>query len=776
MTKKDNIEDSDQAGEGASARASRNRTTPDRQSARVGGQTTLLSGISGASLSYLPGDIVDGAYQLTKLLGRGGMGAVFACRHIVLGKEYALKLLSGEQLSGPAWARFQIEAKSLAMLNHPGIVGIYNMGIDKEQCPYYVMDLLSGEAMDSLIDRSGSLPVAEALKIFIQVADALASAHAQGIIHRDIKPSNLMLMQDEQKQITTVKLVDFGIARLSKQGLAAQSQTATGLIFGNPFYMSPEQCQGARVDERSDVYSLGCTLFEALTGEPPFVGDSAFHTFLLHQTGEIPSLASRAPRKDFPQSLELAVDKMLSKSPADRYQSMTKVKHDLERIKAGKPIMAEGLSNTIAPADKGTEQGLSRQRFDAPRGRPSEKYVDPVNEAPWADNEGQSTLKKLAMVLCVLLVIGGGWAIQNIWPSHSSKSVETKKPRMVEPEKDKQVIGDEELLNIVTPSKHPKDDKLVIAPLDKLRSFGATAEELDLLSNDKFTQLSIDEDTGRKMLITHEKSHVWAKAKFKSDGYFHFPEDIFIGSISIDNARPILAKGAIAAPGDKDIFLYLITPTKVCPKLLNKFGPDDLTGLAMVFEKPSEAIEIISKWKRLKDLMFFNPILKAMPNSSETWDESRITDAELPSLEKFTGLHSLGLCNAVTGPAILKLALLRKIEAIKLKRIHDFEPLLVELPRLTNLKEVFLMHQETSDEQLKILARMKNLQKLTVLRSNLTLGSLKYFQQMKALKELRLDRNDWTVAQKADFQSQLPHCTVSYEKVSDCDFWPIFPD
>jgi eukaryotic-like serine/threonine-protein kinase len=287
---------------------------------------------SSPGITYRPGDVVDGHYELTAELGSGGMGSVFACRHMVLDKEYAIKLLSGRGVTRELWTRFQKEAKVLARLDHPGIVKIHNMGVDGGVTPYYVMDLLSGESLADLIKRTKYLPVRQALSFFCEVAGALGSAHAKGIIHRDIKPSNLMVIRDDRKKIARIKIVDFGIARWSKQAAGAQSQTATGVTIGTPFYMSPEQCQGASVDERTDIYSLGCALFEALTGEPPFRGENAFQTFMMHQNDTPPRLKERRPGGDFPPELEMAVEKMLRKSPDTRYQTMLQVEQILQAI------------------------------------------------------------------------------------------------------------------------------------------------------------------------------------------------------------------------------------------------------------------------------------------------------------------------------------------------------------------------------------------------------------------------------------------------------------
>ncbi len=216
------------------------------------------------------GDIIGDSYRLKKLIGQGGMGYVFRAEHLIIGKEYALKMLAPDQINEVTWSRFQSEGKAIARLDHPNIVKIYNMGVDRGDCPYYVMDLLDGVALSDCIADKLPLSLDEILEMFIQLASGFGYAHSRGIIHRDVKPSNVVLV-DSGGQYPTAKIVDFGIAKLvGANDLHHQSLTATGEIFGSPYYMSPEQCLGTEIDHRADIYSLGCTLFEVLCGHPPF--------------------------------------------------------------------------------------------------------------------------------------------------------------------------------------------------------------------------------------------------------------------------------------------------------------------------------------------------------------------------------------------------------------------------------------------------------------------------------------------------------------------------
>ena len=299
----------------------------------------------------LPDDIVVGdSYRIKCLLGKGGMGNVYLAEHLIIGKQYALKMLAPEQVTEENWNRFQIEGKAIARLDHPNIVKVYNMGVDKTGVPFYVMDLLPGDSLQDLL-KSGKTPDFDSLlSIFLQIASALDYSHSRGVIHRDVKPSNIMLVPRGQATgskyggVYEARLVDFGIAKMVDFSDAdKQRLTATGQVFGTPFYMSPEQCLGNSLDARSDIYSFGCAFFQALTGRPPFQGETALETVMMHLHEEPPTLEAAAANYTSPE-LESLVNKLLLKDRERRYGSMGQVIHDMERIRAQKPIAGAARS------------------------------------------------------------------------------------------------------------------------------------------------------------------------------------------------------------------------------------------------------------------------------------------------------------------------------------------------------------------------------------------------------------------------------------------------
>jgi serine/threonine protein kinase len=277
-----------------------------------------------------------GSYQIERKLGAGGMGVVYIGIDLRLGRRAAIKQLLPE-LSGnrEIVERFFNEAKAAANINHPGIVEIYDVGWHSDGSAYFAMKWLDGDSLAQRLRNSGPMPIQLAATITRQVASALAAAHAAGIVHRDLKPDNIVLVRDDEVTIgERATVLDFGIAKLFGEQSASQ-KTRTGSLLGTPAYMSPEQCRGAgEVDVRTDVYALGCILFEMLAGRPPHVGAGAGEVLGMHQFVDIPKPSQF--RKDLPRPLEALVMRALAKKPEDRFGHMT------ELMQALQPFAAQG--------------------------------------------------------------------------------------------------------------------------------------------------------------------------------------------------------------------------------------------------------------------------------------------------------------------------------------------------------------------------------------------------------------------------------------------------
>ncbi|MBS1953045.1 MAG: serine/threonine protein kinase [Cyanobacteria bacterium SZAS-4] len=295
------------------------------------------------------GETLDGRYQVVEILGRGGMGTVFRAINLSLNKPVAVKALH-MSLDQFAEMRFKQEIKAMSMLSHPHLISVLDAGTTPGGTPYFVMEFLDGPALGDLLKTQGVLPDVRAIRMFIQMADALAYAHEQGIIHRDLKPNNVVVLSNRGKDF--IKLVDLGIAKLLTPG-DQQGLTVTGEIFGSPIYMSPEQCSAKDVDARSDIYSLGCLMFETICGEPPIKGGSALETFNLHMTSEAPLLSAVPGMHMTPalKALEPVIARCVRIRPEERIQTMAELSEALERIDrssaGGQPSAA---SSGVKPA------------------------------------------------------------------------------------------------------------------------------------------------------------------------------------------------------------------------------------------------------------------------------------------------------------------------------------------------------------------------------------------------------------------------------------------
>ncbi len=288
-------------------------TLPDEETALRGG--TLV------------GRTLDGRYRVEKVLGEGGMGVVYLVTHVALGKRMALKVLHGEGARDETTvARFVQEAQASSAIGHPNIVDVIDFGRLADGAAYFVMELLEGESLTDRIKR-GAIPLEQTIAIAEQIASALAAAHARGIVHRDLKPDNVQLVRRGAEE--AVKVLDFGIAKV---GGASSKLTKTGMIFGTPHYMSPEQAAGQSVDARTDVYALGVILFEMATGTVPFDGDT-FMGILSKHMFEPPPRPTNVLASTHP--LEPVILRALAKKPEDRYASMDALLADLRVVREG---------------------------------------------------------------------------------------------------------------------------------------------------------------------------------------------------------------------------------------------------------------------------------------------------------------------------------------------------------------------------------------------------------------------------------------------------------
>ncbi|HJS27185.1 MAG TPA: Stk1 family PASTA domain-containing Ser/Thr kinase, partial [Actinomycetota bacterium] len=276
---------------------------------------------------------LGGRYRVERELGRGGMAKVFLGTDTVLGRTVAIKLLAPQFAEDDGFVqRFRREAQAAARIGHPHIVSVFDTGSD-DGVHFIVMEYVEGRTLADFLAGGGRIMPDRSIHIAQDVLTALEAAHAQGVIHRDIKPGNIMLSPKGE-----VKVTDFGIARVTT---TAETVAQTAAILGTASYLSPEQAQGQPVDGRSDIYSLGCVLYEMVTGRPPFLGDSPV-AIASKQVLEQPTPPSKL-NPDVSPELDAVVLRALAKNPANRYQSAEEMRADLERVEHGLPVLATPL-------------------------------------------------------------------------------------------------------------------------------------------------------------------------------------------------------------------------------------------------------------------------------------------------------------------------------------------------------------------------------------------------------------------------------------------------
>jgi eukaryotic-like serine/threonine-protein kinase len=345
-------------------------------------------------------------YELGEILGFGGMSEVHLARDVRLHRDVAVKVLRADLARDPSfYLRFRREAQNAAALNHPAIVAVYDTGEAETAAgplPYIVMEYVNGVTLRDIVHTDGPMTPTRAIEVIADACQALNFSHQHGIIHRDVKPANIMI-----STTNAVKVMDFGIARaLSDSG---NSVTQTAAVIGTAQYLSPEQARGDTVDARSDVYSLGCVLYEMLTGEPPFVGDSPVAVAYQH-VREDPVPPSRR-YEGISADLDAVVLKALAKNPENRYQTAAEMRSDLIRVHNGEPpeapkLLTEAERSSLMATPHSSDSGaltnpLPRQQLDFTRQR------SPGSIGRWVI--AVAALAVLTVVVTILInTFGGG--------------------------------------------------------------------------------------------------------------------------------------------------------------------------------------------------------------------------------------------------------------------------------------------------------------------------------------------------------------------------------
>lgn len=336
--------------------------------------------------SGLVGQLIGERYQVERRLGEGGMGEVYLARHVLMGRQCALKVMSQALSRDPdAVSRFNREATNASRISHPNVCAVYDFGLTPDGLVYLAMEYVEGRALSEVLDDEGPLLVPRAATLIAQCAHGLQVAHDLGIVHRDLKPDNIMVTAAKEREIA--KLVDFGIAK-AVQSEPGQRVTRTGFVVGTPEYMAPEQLAGDPLDGRSDQYALALVFYRAITGTLPFEGNSVQETLVKRLTDPPRPLAVARPDGRFPAGLQGVMDRALARNPEERYPTVTAFSEAVSEIVRGDAV-----------ATRRMEQARAHDPFEIP----------PTRQTP---RKRQAVGVRFALVVSAVIALGAGaWAM-----------------------------------------------------------------------------------------------------------------------------------------------------------------------------------------------------------------------------------------------------------------------------------------------------------------------------------------------------------------------------
>lgn len=621
--------------------------------------STIASNQSDARVDFQPGTTVLNKFKVIRLLGSGGMGSVYEVENLETGGKYALKFLHRQQTNDATWRRFDIEAKTSNKLEHPNLIKVHESGLLPDGQPFFIMDLVHGESLADILRLRGRLTVNQAVKIFIQVGFALSYAHANGVIHRDIKPSNIMLEKNpgDLTSGSVVKVVDFGIAKLTGKDDGTQiTLTRTGEIFGSPLYMSPEQCMGIAVDHRSDLYSLGCVFYEALTGAPPLIGDSALATMMKHQSEDALSLKEASLGIEYPEPIERIIARLLAKEVEKRYQSAQAFTSDLVNFDSG-------LDTTIPLAEKLAPIVQTRIR---------PFYV-------------------VKLLSCYLALLAAGTIVGTNIPREKQEKFPIR-----------------------------SYEGMALSTKDKEKANAGSDIESSAAGNrivDEFSPEFLKMCHARLSTMEKEPGFFSVIDKKTKTRTFHFP-DFSLGIINEKGRRHQKARGTIVFSISRPIAYTPNDIFKSHPTLFKKFRPEEIEVLSLknlVSDIDPETIEFSNTDMVLENIKHLRNLRELHMMSTEVSSKAWLLVNSFPKLRVLSLSHV-----KIAPSDIAKFKGFKQLEYFKLVVDTKVTPVLEQIRGSKKLTNLCLSRCDINDKDVELLSDLSNLEKLELRNTNIT--------------------------------------------------------
>lgn len=690
--------------------AERKRSTQGFR-AKANGLVSVDDGVkvAGALKTLPPGTIVGGIFRVLSVIGEGGMGVVYHVEHISLRRHFALKVLAAELVNEQSWLRFKSEARTLAALNHQSLVQVYDLGIDERKLPFYSMDLLEGKNLEEIISERGALPLDYAAAIFLAVLDGLAYAHDHGVVHRDIKPANIFVCAGANSAGNgpSVKILDFGISKLLGAD-KAQHLTAVGEVFGSPFYMSPEQCSGAEIDARSDIYSVGCALFEALTGYVPFDAPSSVQIALAHQTAPLPALAAVAPAIRFPAALDDVLALALAKERDDRYQSASEMADDIARVLEGSTVAALG-ARSRGLADGNSNNTIRANLFSGT------EYAGPGDVT---DGKGKS----VTLALCLLAIVGMFAAYSVYWYLAHSEKISAKGAQPL--------IKSVAALNGFESDAVTAREKKLVRQSDSTPAWQAKLTVVPATETPRGVGTGLDiggiyAAAGRPVTVGAPTAKVAGKFSqiVKVDNRFYrqfeFPPGISLGHFVIPEARlKTEARGTVRFPADVRLTYMPDTDVSKHLPLMRGFQDGDVYELSL--------------WKHSCNDMVFKAVSIIPGVKHLTLRNSRqLTSASVSSFNNFKDLRIINFeLNAISGDILARANCWKKLETLTWPQANTPLPLLRKLAEGSQMEVLELRSSKLTTADYEAISKLKSLKMLELSQNSMTVEDLKLLSSM----------------------------------------------